>query len=85
MPLGDTGANEALAIEDPAEFAAEVVSPSAGGRRGIAVYGKQRTRHTELPAVHSITRPRGAGAETNPRALQNRPPGAGRLSIAAAD
>src|SRR5437588_2636073 len=47
MPLDDAGANEALAIEDPAEFAAGMFRQLLE-LRGIAVYGRQRTRHTEL-------------------------------------
>jgi len=46
-PLDDAGANEALAIEDPAEFAAGC-SAGCSEKRGIVIYGNQRTRHTEL-------------------------------------
>lgn len=54
MPLDDTGANEALAIEDPAEFAA-VLFRQLLEKRGIVVYGRQRTRHTELATLSTFT------------------------------
>jgi serine-type D-Ala-D-Ala carboxypeptidase/endopeptidase (penicillin-binding protein 4) len=54
MPLDDAGANEALAIEDPAEFAA-VLFHQLLENRGIVVYGKQRTRHTELASLSTLT------------------------------
>src|SRR5205814_8371728 len=54
MPMDDAGANEALAIEDPAEFAAELFRHLLEGR-GIAVYGKDRTRHTELASLSTLT------------------------------
>src|SRR5437764_4274220 len=47
MPMDDAGVNEALAIEGPAEFAATLFRHLLE-IRGIAVYGKQGTRHTEL-------------------------------------
>src|SRR5438067_9655659 len=54
IPIDDTGANEGLAIEDPAEFAATVFRHLLEVR-GIAVYGKQRTRHTELANLSTFT------------------------------
>ena len=54
IPVDDTGANEGLAIEDPAEFAATVFRHLLEVR-GIAVYGKQRTRHTELANLSTFT------------------------------
>src|SRR6266516_5987605 len=47
IPVDDPGANEGLAIEDPAEFAASLLHHLLEVR-GVAIYGKQRTRHTEL-------------------------------------
>ena len=38
MPLDDAGANEALAIEDPAEFAADTFSSAAGKARHRGVW-----------------------------------------------
>jgi serine-type D-Ala-D-Ala carboxypeptidase/endopeptidase (penicillin-binding protein 4) len=54
MPLDDAGANEGLAIEDPAEFAAGLFRQLLESR-GIAVYGRQRTRHTELASLSTLT------------------------------
>src|SRR5712691_3561899 len=54
MPLDDLGANEALAIEDPAEFAAQLFR-SLLEKRGIAVYGRQRTHHTELASLSTFS------------------------------
>ncbi len=54
MPLDDPGANEALAIEDPAEFAAALFRQLLA-KRGIAVYGRQRTKHTELATLSTFS------------------------------
>jgi D-alanyl-D-alanine carboxypeptidase/D-alanyl-D-alanine-endopeptidase (penicillin-binding protein 4) len=54
MPLDDTGANEALALEDPAEFAAGLFRQLLE-KRGIVIYGKQRTRHTELATLPTFS------------------------------
>jgi serine-type D-Ala-D-Ala carboxypeptidase/endopeptidase (penicillin-binding protein 4) len=54
IPIDDTGANEGLAIDDPAEFAATLFRHLLEVR-GIAVYGKQRTRHTELASLSTFT------------------------------
>jgi len=54
MPLDDAGANEALAIEDPAEFAASLFRGLLEAR-GVAVYGKERTRHTELASLSTFS------------------------------
>jgi len=54
IPMDDAGANEGLAIEDPAEFAATLFRHLLE-MRGIAVYGKQRTRHTELASLSTFT------------------------------
>src|SRR5437868_9753902 len=50
----DPGANEGLAIEDPAQFAANLFRHLLSVR-GIAVYGKERTRHTELASLSTFT------------------------------
>ncbi len=76
MPLDDAGANEALAIEDPAEFAAELFRQLLE-MRGIVVYGKQRTRHTELSSSvhfhhHRVAPSRGGGDDPS-RSLKNQP------------
>jgi D-alanyl-D-alanine carboxypeptidase/D-alanyl-D-alanine-endopeptidase (penicillin-binding protein 4) len=54
MPLDDAGANEALAIEDPAEFAATLFRQLLESR-GIEVYGQQKTRHTDLASLSTFT------------------------------
>src|SRR5579864_2326467 len=54
MPMDDVGVNEGLAIEDPAEFAATLFRHLLEVR-GIAVYGKQRTHHTELASLSTFT------------------------------
>lgn len=54
MPLDDAGAKEALAIEDPAEFAAGLFSQLLE-KRGVVIYGKQRTRHTELASLSTFS------------------------------
>src|SRR5438067_5431585 len=54
IPVDDPGANEGLAIEDPAEFAASLLHHLLDVR-GVAIYGKQRTRHTELANLSTFT------------------------------
>lgn len=54
IPIDDTGANEGLAIEDPAGFAANLFRHLLEAR-GIEIYGKQRTRHTELANLSTFT------------------------------
>lgn len=71
IPVDDTGANEALAIEDPADFAAQVFRAMLE-KRGVVVYGKSRTRHTELASLSTFSvttiAPAGAGdAESRPK------------------
>jgi D-alanyl-D-alanine carboxypeptidase/D-alanyl-D-alanine-endopeptidase (penicillin-binding protein 4) len=62
MPLDDAGASQALAIEDPADFAAQLFRRLLE-RRGVAVYGRSRTRHTELAnlTTFSVTTMASAG------------------------
>lgn len=71
IPLDDTGANEALAIEDPAQFAAEVFRAMLE-KRGVVVYGHPKTKHTELATLSTFSvttvAPAGAGdSEARPR------------------
>jgi serine-type D-Ala-D-Ala carboxypeptidase/endopeptidase (penicillin-binding protein 4) len=54
MPLDDKGANEALAIEDPAAFASELFR-SLLEKRGITIYGRDRTHHTELARLSTFS------------------------------
>ncbi len=75
MPLEDGGANEALAIEDPAEFAAALFHQLLQNR-GIVVYGKQHTRHTELASLSTLTVTATAparGGDEPSRAVPNQP------------
>src|SRR5271169_2579556 len=77
MPLDDAGANEALAIEDPAEFAAGLFRQLLENR-GIVIYGKQRTRHTELASLSTVSvmasAPARGGDETAARPLKSDQP-----------
>jgi D-alanyl-D-alanine carboxypeptidase/D-alanyl-D-alanine-endopeptidase (penicillin-binding protein 4) len=77
MPLDDPGANEALAIEDPAEFAAGLFRQLLE-KRGIVVYGHQRTRHTELATLSTFSvtaiAPSHGGSDSQSRPLKNDQP-----------
>ena len=77
MPLDDPGANEALAIEDPAEFAAGLFRQLLE-KRGIVIYGKQRTRHTELATLSTFSAtaiaPSRGGSEGSSRPLKTDQP-----------
>src|SRR5438309_4118119 len=73
VPLDDAGASEDLAIEDPAEFAAGVFRHLLE-TRGVSVYGRQRTRHTELASLSTFTVTASAPARCGDepmRSLQN--------------
>src|SRR5690349_4124870 len=77
LPLDDAGANEALALEDPAEFAAALFRQLLE-KRGIVIYGKQHTRHTELASISTFTVTATApsasrGGDETSRSLQNQP------------
>ncbi|HET8667187.1 MAG TPA: D-alanyl-D-alanine carboxypeptidase/D-alanyl-D-alanine-endopeptidase [Terriglobales bacterium] len=69
IPSDDSGANEALAIEDSADFAAQVFR-SMLERRGIVVYGRSRARHNELANLNTMsvtaTAPAGGGDTVKP-------------------
>jgi serine-type D-Ala-D-Ala carboxypeptidase/endopeptidase (penicillin-binding protein 4) len=54
IPVDDPGAGEALAIDDPAAFASQLFERLLA-QRGIAVYGKPRTRHTELASLQTLS------------------------------
>jgi D-alanyl-D-alanine carboxypeptidase/D-alanyl-D-alanine-endopeptidase (penicillin-binding protein 4) len=47
IPLGDAGFNEAVTIDDPAQFTAELFRGILE-KRGITITGKARARHAEL-------------------------------------
>lgn len=78
IPMGDAGVKETLAIEDPAEFVAELFCMLLE-RRGIVVHGKVHARHGEgaqfflatptTPAITAGTAPAAANpASTEPAA-----------------
>jgi serine-type D-Ala-D-Ala carboxypeptidase/endopeptidase (penicillin-binding protein 4) len=54
IPLDDTGDGEALAIEDPAEFAAQAFRVMLQ-QRGVVVRGKQRAYHVPLASMPNLT------------------------------
>jgi D-alanyl-D-alanine carboxypeptidase/D-alanyl-D-alanine-endopeptidase (penicillin-binding protein 4) len=54
MPLGDPGADEALAVEDPAAFAAALFRDLLE-KRGVTVYGRTSARHTELASLSTFS------------------------------
>lgn len=54
MPMDDQGANQALAIEDPAAFASELFR-SLLEKRGITIYGSDRPHHTELARLSTFS------------------------------
>lgn len=54
IPADDPGAGEALAIEDPAVFAAQVFR-SLLEQRGVSIYGRTRTKHMELANLQTFS------------------------------
>ncbi|HEX8896320.1 MAG TPA: D-alanyl-D-alanine carboxypeptidase/D-alanyl-D-alanine-endopeptidase, partial [Terriglobales bacterium] len=54
MPQDDAGAGESLAIEDPADFTAKLFRELLE-QRGVTVYGRPRTRHTELASMQTFS------------------------------
>ena len=75
IALDDGGANEALAIGDPAEFAGALFHQLLENR-GVVVYGRQRTRHTELASLSTLTVTAMAsarGGDEPPRNMPNQP------------
>jgi D-alanyl-D-alanine carboxypeptidase/D-alanyl-D-alanine-endopeptidase (penicillin-binding protein 4) len=78
IPLGDTGTKETLAIEDPAEFVAQLFRTLLE-RRGITVHGKARARHGEgaqffvssAPPAASVAQPSATAAPVADSATSN--------------
>lgn len=72
IPLDDPGAGEALAIEDPADYASKLLARLLE-KRGITFFGHTRTHHTELASLStfSVTTMASAGGGTD---LRFRPP-----------
>jgi D-alanyl-D-alanine carboxypeptidase/D-alanyl-D-alanine-endopeptidase (penicillin-binding protein 4) len=54
IPVDDPGGGEGLAIDDPADFAAQLFQDMLE-QRGITIYGKTRTRHTELANLENLS------------------------------
>jgi D-alanyl-D-alanine carboxypeptidase/D-alanyl-D-alanine-endopeptidase (penicillin-binding protein 4) len=54
IPQDDPGFAEALSIEDPAEFTAQLFRRLLE-ERGVTIYGHARTRHTDLASVQTFT------------------------------
>jgi D-alanyl-D-alanine carboxypeptidase/D-alanyl-D-alanine-endopeptidase (penicillin-binding protein 4) len=74
IPLNDTGAGEALAIEEPAEFCARLFWEMLA-KRGVVMHGKTRARHTAMSSLGTISvtasAPYGGGAaEAQPASPQ---------------
>lgn len=67
IPLDDSGAGEALAIEEPAEFSARLFWELLE-KRGVVLYGRTRARHTAAASFGTISPnpPLGGGAEAPP-------------------
>jgi serine-type D-Ala-D-Ala carboxypeptidase/endopeptidase (penicillin-binding protein 4) len=68
IPQDDPGFGEALAIEDPADFSARLLAELLE-QRGVTIYGRARTHHTELASTQtfSVTSlASGGGAATHP-------------------
>ena len=72
IPVDDPGASEGLAIEDPADFAGQLFKTLLE-QRGITIYGKGRTKHTELANLETLSvtafASGGGQASTNHQAL----------------
>src|SRR6266404_2655717 len=73
IPIDDPGAEEMLAVEDPATFAAQLFRRLLE-QRGVTVYGRTRTNHTELSRLATITvtslaSASGGGSEAAPRPI----------------
>lgn len=54
LPQDDAGAGEAVAIDDPADFTAKLFRELLE-QRGVTVYGRSRTRHTELASMQTFS------------------------------
>jgi D-alanyl-D-alanine carboxypeptidase/D-alanyl-D-alanine-endopeptidase (penicillin-binding protein 4) len=75
IPADDSGATELLAIEDPADFAGQLFR-SLLEKRGVVVYGRTRTRHSDLASLStmSVTAYASARGGDAAAAPQNAPP-----------
>lgn len=75
IPVDDPGHTESLAIDDPADFASRLLRRFLE-QRGIAIYGRSRTHHTDLASLStfSVTTFASAGGGTETRPGQLPPP-----------
>jgi D-alanyl-D-alanine carboxypeptidase/D-alanyl-D-alanine-endopeptidase (penicillin-binding protein 4) len=69
IPVDDPGHTESLAIDDPADFAARLMRRLLE-ERGISIYGRARTHHTDLASLStfSVTTFASAGGGDTPPA-----------------
>ncbi|MGC2109918.1 MAG: D-alanyl-D-alanine carboxypeptidase/D-alanyl-D-alanine-endopeptidase, partial [Candidatus Korobacteraceae bacterium] len=68
IPQDDPGFGEALAIEDPADFTARLFRQLLE-ERGVTIYGRARTHHTELASTDTFSvtsMASGGGTATRP-------------------
>jgi len=65
IPQDDPGFGEALAIDDPADFTARLFRQLLE-ERGVTIYGRSRTKHTELASTRtfSVTSLASGGGDT---------------------
>ncbi len=54
IPADDPGVGEALAIDDPADFAARLLRDMLE-KRGIVIYGRTKAQHTELASLSTFS------------------------------
>jgi D-alanyl-D-alanine carboxypeptidase/D-alanyl-D-alanine-endopeptidase (penicillin-binding protein 4) len=74
IPVGDPGIKEALAIQDPAEFTAQIFRGLLE-RRGITVNGKTRAQHGEIAQFYDQpASPAGRPGNQRQRCCMNPPP-----------
>ncbi len=67
LPLGDQGMKEALAIEEPAQWTAEVFRTMLE-RRGITVRGQTKARHRDVAQFFDLSAPSRDGQTQSPSA-----------------
>lgn len=65
LPLGDAGMKEALAIDDPAEFTAQLFRAMLE-RRGIMITGKAKARHGDIAQFFDLAASSSAGTKSPP-------------------
>jgi len=73
LPLGDSGIKEALAIDDPAQFTAELFRVMLE-RRGITIAGKTRARHGEIAHFFDLDLPSQSQGQQPQQAVPGAPP-----------